>query len=85
LLMDLALGGLNYQIEHHLFPSMPRSNLRRAQPIVKEYCRQRGVSYCEASFLSSYAQVLSHLDSVGSSVRRARRFDLPVAQSDAAS
>jgi fatty acid desaturase len=29
-LVDLALGGLNYQIEHHLFPSMPRSNLRRA-------------------------------------------------------
>ena len=35
-----ALGGLNYQIEHHLFPSMPRSNLRRAQPIVRDYLRQ---------------------------------------------
>ena len=84
-LMDLALGGLNYQIEHHLFPSMPRSNLRRAQPIVRDYCRQQAVSYCEASFLSSYAQVLVHLDLVGRSARGARRFDLPVAQSDAAS
>ena len=29
--VDVALGGLNYQIEHHLFPSMPRANLRRAR------------------------------------------------------
>jgi hypothetical protein len=29
-LVDFALGGLNYQIEHHLFPSMPRPSLRRA-------------------------------------------------------
>ena len=28
-LVDLVLGGLNYQIEHHLFPNMPRPNLRR--------------------------------------------------------
>jgi fatty acid desaturase len=31
--VDFLLGGLNYQIEHHLFPSMPRANLRRAQPM----------------------------------------------------
>ena len=42
-LVDFALGGLNYQIEHHLFPSMPRPNLRRAQPIVREFCRQHGL------------------------------------------
>ena len=36
--IDIALGGLNYQIEHHLFPSMPTPNLRKAQPIVREYC-----------------------------------------------
>src|SRR5512133_1508053 len=33
-LIDYALGGLNYQIEHHLFPSMPRPNLPRAQALV---------------------------------------------------
>jgi fatty acid desaturase len=37
-LTDYALGGLNYQIEHHLFPSMPRVNLRHAQHIVKTFC-----------------------------------------------
>jgi Fatty acid desaturase len=36
-LTDLLLGGLNYQIEHHLFPSMPRPSLRRAQPLVHAY------------------------------------------------
>ena len=37
-IVDYALGGLNYQIEHHLFPKMPRPNLRRAQPLVRAYC-----------------------------------------------
>jgi fatty acid desaturase len=64
-LTDLALGGLNYQIEHHLFPSMPRPNLRRAQPLIREFCRQRGLSYCEASLAGSYAQALRHLAVVG--------------------
>jgi fatty acid desaturase len=71
-LTDVALGGLNYQIEHHLFPSMPRANLRRAQPLVRDYCRQLAVPYCQASFTDSYAQVLLHLDSVGRSVRLAQ-------------
>jgi fatty acid desaturase len=64
-LTDLALGGLNYQIEHHLFPSMPRPALRRSQPLIMEYCRQRGLPYCEASLVGSYAQALRHLAAVG--------------------
>ena len=83
-LTDLALGGLNYQIEHHLFPSMPRANLRRAQPIVRDYCRQRSLLYSQASFMNSYRQVLAHLDSVGRSARLAPRSDPRVCQPDAA-
>jgi fatty acid desaturase len=64
-LMDHVFGGLNYQIEHHLFPSMPRPNLRRSQPIVREFCRQRGLVYCETSLLESYGQALRHLHAVG--------------------
>jgi fatty acid desaturase len=64
-LTDLALGGLNYQIEHHLFPSMPRPNLRRSQPLVRAFCAQLGVPYCEASLGGSYAQALRHLRAVG--------------------
>jgi fatty acid desaturase len=64
-LTDLALGGLNYQIEHHLFPSMPRPNLRRSQPLISEFCHQHGLPYTQASLLGSYAQALRHLRAVG--------------------
>jgi fatty acid desaturase len=64
-LTDIALGGLNYQIEHHLFPSMPRPALRHSQPLIMEYCRQLGLPYCQASLVGSYAQALRHLAIVG--------------------
>ena len=55
-LVDFVLGGLNYQIEHHLFPNMPRPNLRRAQPIIRQFCRDGGLPY---------VQTLRHLNAVG--------------------
>jgi len=64
-LTDLVLGGLNYQIEHHLFPSMPRPSLRRAQAPVRAFCASRGIPYCETRLLASYAQVLRHLHIAG--------------------
>ncbi len=67
--LDVALGGLNYQIEHHLFPSMPRSNLRKAQEIIRPFCAEHGVPYLEASVTSSYGQVIRHLHSVGAPLR----------------
>lgn len=68
-LVDFMLGGLNYQIEHHLFPSMPRPNLRRSQPLVKDFCDQRGVAYHQTTLLRSYAQALDHLHEVGRPLR----------------
>ena len=62
---DFMLGGLNYQIEHHLFPSMPRCNLRHAQHIVKDFCHAHRVSYLETGLIASYALGLRHLDAVG--------------------
>src|SRR5439155_23849705 len=67
-LVDFALGGLNYQIEHHLFPSMPRPNLPHAQAIVRAFCDRHGLSYCETTLLRSYAQALRHLRDVGRSL-----------------
>jgi fatty acid desaturase len=67
--VDLVLGGLNYQIEHHLFPNMPRANLRRARPIVQRFCRDNGLSYCETGLVDSYALVLRHLHTVGRGLR----------------
>jgi len=66
---DVALGGLNYQIEHHLFPSMPSVHLRRAQPIVQEYCAELGVSYLESGLIDSYRQALTHLHEAGAPLR----------------
>ncbi len=63
--VDFALGGLNYQIEHHLFPSMPRPNLRRSKALVQAFCRQQDLDYCETSLWASYAQALNHLHQVG--------------------
>lgn len=68
-LVDFALGGLNYQIEHHLFPSMPRPNLRHSQAIVRAYCERHGISYCETTLLRSYGQALRHLHEVGQPLR----------------
>jgi fatty acid desaturase len=58
---DLVLGGLNYQIEHHLFPTMPRSNLPRAQGVIRAFCIESGLGYCEDSLVGSYRQIVAHL------------------------
>jgi fatty acid desaturase len=60
-LTDFLYGGLNYQIEHHLFPAMPRKALRRARPITVDYCREIGMPYHEVSVWQSYVEVLRHL------------------------
>ncbi|MEE6257174.1 fatty acid desaturase family protein [Plantactinospora sonchi] len=67
--VDFLLGGLNYQIEHHLFPSMPRVNLRRAQPIVTRFCAEQGIPYEETGLFDSYRQALRHLHEVGAPLR----------------
>jgi fatty acid desaturase len=67
--VDFAMGGLNYQIEHHLFPSMPRPNLKRVQPLVRDYCAQHDVPYTEVGLLESYAIVVSYLNNVGLQAR----------------
>jgi fatty acid desaturase len=65
--VDMALGGLNYQIEHHLFPSMPRPTLRRAQPLIRRFCEEHGVAYLETGLIDSYRQAIGHLDTAGRS------------------
>nr|WP_296073506.1 acyl-CoA desaturase [uncultured Actinoplanes sp.] len=68
-LVDVALGGLNYQIEHHLFPAMPTPNLRKAQPIVERYCAEIGVPYAQTGLIESYRQALRYLHEVGAPLR----------------
>lgn len=68
-LNDFWYGGLNYQIEHHLFPSMPRNNLKKAQKIVKAYCQQRSIAYYETSAIQSVREILQFLQEVSSPLR----------------
>jgi fatty acid desaturase len=72
-LVDTALGGLNHQIEHHLFPAMPTPNLRKAQPIVRAYCAELGVPYEITGLWDSYAQGFRHLHDVGAELRQEAR------------
>jgi len=69
-LTDFWYGGLNYQIEHHLFPSMPRNKLGAAQCLVKNFCRERGISYEETSVAGSYVAILRNLHEVSTLVRQ---------------
>ena len=75
--VDWAMGGLNYQIEHHVFPRMPSANLRHAQPILREFCAERGIPYTETGLFESYGIIVSYLNRVG--LGEADPFDCPVA------
>jgi fatty acid desaturase len=64
-LKDNLMGGLNYQVEHHLFPSMARPNLRKAHAIVSEFCRKNEITMVEMNLFSSYLAIMKHLNKVG--------------------
>ena len=69
-LADFWYGGLNYQIEHHLFPNMPRNNLKKAQVIVRSFCQERGIPYHETGVWHSNKEILGFLHEVSSPLRR---------------
>ena len=68
--VDFIFGGLNFQIEHHLFPRMARNKLRAAKKIVEDFCREKSIQYHEATVLQSYAEIFKDLHRVGSVLRR---------------
>ncbi|MCV7199919.1 fatty acid desaturase family protein [Mycobacterium angelicum] len=72
LITDWMMGGLNYQIEHHLFPNMPRSNLRHAQPMVADYCSRIGLPYLSTGLIESYRIGLRHLHEASAELRADR-------------
>ncbi|MCH7740221.1 MAG: acyl-CoA desaturase [Chloroflexi bacterium] len=70
--VDFWYGGLNYQIEHHLFPSMPRNRLSDAQPLIEKFCADRGVSYHETTVAESYQEIFQHLKRASAPIREGR-------------
>lgn len=68
-IVDFLYGGTSYQIEHHLFPNMPRNNLGKAKKIVESFCNDNDIKYHETSVARSWIEILSDLHTVGSSLR----------------
>ena len=68
-LNDYLYGGLNYQIEHHLFPNMPRNRLKEAQKIVMPYCKGHSISYYETGIVRSQREILQFLHQVSAPLR----------------
>lgn len=69
LVIDFLYGGLNYQIEHHLFPFLQRNQLAAAQRIIKPFCRERGIRYHETGVFQSLKEIFHHLHQVGASLQ----------------
>jgi fatty acid desaturase len=63
-LTDWICGGLNYQIEHHLFPTMPRHNLSIAAKHVQQFCKQHKLTYQSADFIEGIGMLLKQLAEV---------------------
>ena len=63
--MTALMGGLNFQIEHHLFPSMARPHLRQTRKFVREVCAREGIPYTETSLRTAYVIVLTYLREIG--------------------
>ncbi len=70
------MGGLNYQVEHHLFPNMARPHLAKARVLVRAECDRLEVPYTETSLWRSYAIVVTYLNRVGLAARDP--FDCPM-------
>ena len=66
---DFMYGGLNYQIEHHLFPSMPRNKLKQAQKIIKPFCQSHDISYHETNMIQAFKEILLNLYHIGDPLR----------------
>ncbi|KAJ5520251.1 Fatty acid/sphingolipid desaturase [Penicillium fimorum] len=67
--LDFFHGGLQFQAIHHLYPRIPRHNLRRTQKFVIEFCRDTGIPYAIFTFYDGNKEVISHLGEVAKQVR----------------
>jgi delta8-fatty-acid desaturase len=62
--LDWLHGGLQFQIEHHLFPRVPRPKLRRLQKLVLERCRRVGIHHHKIPFGAAVAEMFAHLRNI---------------------
>ncbi|KAF9765248.1 hypothetical protein IL306_002511 [Fusarium sp. DS 682] len=62
--LDFIHGGLQFQAVHHLFPRVPRHNLRKVQFMIREFCNDTGVPYSILNFTDGNRKVLGRLKDV---------------------
>ncbi|XP_005531827.1 PREDICTED: fatty acid desaturase 1-like [Pseudopodoces humilis] len=62
---DWFTGHLNFQIEHHLFPTMPRHNYWKVAPLVKSLCDKHGIEYKTKTLLTAFIDILHSLKDSG--------------------
>ncbi|KAK2747908.1 hypothetical protein FQN57_001499 [Myotisia sp. PD_48] len=67
--LDFFHGGLQFQAIHHLFPRMPRHNLRRAQKLVMQFCEEVHIPYAIFTFLDGNKEVIGHLGEIANQAR----------------
>jgi sphingolipid 8-(E)-desaturase len=70
--MRFYFGGLEHQVTHHLFPRMPRHNLRAASLIIRAWCKEKGYSYDSYGFVEGNVATLSVLKSIADQVKMMR-------------
>jgi fatty acid desaturase len=68
-IVDFWYGGLNYQIEHHLFPNMPRNRLGEARLLVQDVCRRYGIEYYETGPIQSYKEIFQFMHDISAPLR----------------
>lgn len=65
---DWFHGGLNFHVEHHLYPNMPRHRFREASVRVRQVCQEVGVVYDECTFTEALFRALKHLKKNGTAI-----------------
>jgi fatty acid desaturase len=71
--LDFYYGGLNSQIEHHLFPRVPHHRYRAMRPFVRAFCKEHGLSYQQTGLYRALASVGNHLGSMTDAFRAATK------------
>jgi len=72
--MDFFHGGLQFQVEHHLFPHLTRSWLRYVQGEVRDICKKHDLPYYTRSFFGANYDVLKKLKAISQEARLADIF-----------
>jgi fatty acid desaturase len=70
--LDFVFGGLNFHVEHHLFPRVPGHQLRSGSEVIRAFCQQHAIEYPSHSFGQALGQIYRHLAGVARALPSAR-------------